>query len=414
MNTTQPTTNPAAAAAIDQDRAVKPDILIGKEQFERICSMYENKWDVNLCLMDENGLPVWGTLPDKGGYNGGFGNLCALLMREALRWGETPFELLPDGKMLWVAPVMLNMRLLGGVAAFTRYDFAAGEEELSGHIVAVRHAALELLTLLEEDNLVNSAFLDLQRSSYMSERRRAEAIHAFKSSATDFRAVYIREEPALMSAIRKGDLGEARDYLNRILLALHNQAGDNIALIKTFFLEVVTMMCRSAVEAGCEAGEILGRNYEAFTELSGIDSLQELAPWLHEMMERLIDAIHRYKNHSPLAQLRLAINYMQENLDQEVSRDAAAAVAHLSPAHFSRLLKKEMHETFTDILNRMRIERAAEYLARTDRSLSMVALDCGFKDQSYFTKIFRKYMKKTPREYRLQFLAPPEPGGGKQ
>ncbi|MCC8180405.1 MAG: AraC family transcriptional regulator [Planctomycetes bacterium] len=40
-------------------------------------------------------------------------------------------------------------------------------------------------------------------------------------------------------------------------------------------------------------------------------------------------------------------------------------------------------------------------LARTEQSLAAVAFDCGFKDQSYFTKVFRKYTRKTPREYRV-------------
>jgi transcriptional regulator GlxA family with amidase domain len=94
--------------------------------------------------------------------------------------------------------------------------------------------------------------------------------------------------------------------------------------------------------------------------------------------------------------------FMHENLHRDISRDQVAEVAHLSPAHFSRIFKKEMRESFTDMLNRMRIDQAAELLARTERSLCMVALDCGFKDQSYFTKVFRKYLRTTPREYRLR------------
>jgi AraC-like DNA-binding protein len=35
----------------------------------------------------------------------------------------------------------------------------------------------------------------------------------------------------------------------------------------------------------------------------------------------------------------------------------------------------------------------------------MISFDSGFKDQSYFTKVFKKYMRKTPREYRMELLA---------
>lgn len=240
---------------------------------------------------------------------------------------------------------------------------------------------------------------------YMSERRRAEAIHSFKSRAPDFRAIYLREEPALMSSIRKGDREEARRLLNHILVALHHQAGDNLALIKSFFMELVTLMCRAAVETGCEARELLGKNYERFTELSAISSEETLSPWVHDILERLIDSIHRHRNGSHTALLQSALSFMHEHIAEDITRDMAAREAHMSPSHFSRMFKREMRESFTDRLNRMRVEQAAEIIAASGRSLSLVALDCGFKDQSYFTKVFRKYMRVTPREYRFRLAS---------
>jgi len=50
----------------------------------------------------------------------------------------------------------------------------------------------------------------------------------------------------------------------------------------------------------------------------------------------------------------------------------------------------------------MRIDRAAEMLARTDKSIAAIALECGFRDQSYFTKVFKRYRSTTPRRYRRE------------
>ena len=377
--------------------------LLSERTFLRLRSGYERKWGASLAVIDLDGALVMGSLPENGD-SPECRRLFKIQMQESLRWGDAPFDLLPDGSMAWMVPLMINLKLLGGVAAHIgpKKLYRNGEDMPS---VSVREAALELRHVMEAENLTNAALLEMRREQYMSERRRAEAIHAFKAYSPDFRSIYIREEPALMTAIRKGDLEEARGLLNRILVVLHYQAGDNLALIKSFFLEIVTLMCRTAVEAGCDARELLGKNYEAFTDLSSIKSDDELGPWLHDMLEKLMDAIHRHRNDSPMALLQAAMTYMHENLHRDISRDQVAEVAHLSPAHFSRIFKKEMKESFTDMLNRMRIDRAAELLARTERSLCMVALDCGFKDQSYFTKVFRKYMNKTPREYRLHLQA---------
>jgi transcriptional regulator GlxA family with amidase domain len=50
----------------------------------------------------------------------------------------------------------------------------------------------------------------------------------------------------------------------------------------------------------------------------------------------------------------------------------------------------------------LRVDRAAELLRHTDKGLLQIALEVGFNDQSYFTKVFRRYLRMTPREYRLR------------
>ncbi len=295
--------------------------------------------------------------------------------------------------MAWLAPVMLNDELLGGVAAFT-------SDENPLETADVRAAAGELLDWLAAENRTNAAHLELRRERHLRERRRAEAIHEYKRSASDFRFLYLREEPGLMAAIRRGEREEARGILNKILVVLLHQAGDNLNLVKSFLLEIITMMSRTAVEAGCDAREVFGDKYEDFAELSRIRSDDELSPWLHEVLERLQDAIHRSRNNSPAPGLQAALDFMRENMGEGISRDDAAAAAHMSPSHFSRLFTKMLGENFSDHLARMRVEHAAELLTHTGLSLSAIALDCGFKDQSYFTKVFRKYFDRTPGGYR--------------
>jgi transcriptional regulator GlxA family with amidase domain len=74
----------------------------------------------------------------------------------------------------------------------------------------------------------------------------------------------------------------------------------------------------------------------------------------------------------------------------------------MSPSHFSRYFRKHLGQSFTDVLNQMRIDRAADMLANSDRDLKMIALDTGFPDQSYFTKVFRRHRGLTPAEFRRQ------------
>jgi transcriptional regulator GlxA family with amidase domain len=91
---------------------------------------------------------------------------------------------------------------------------------------------------------------------------------------------------------------------------------------------------------------------------------------------------------------------MRHNLDKKINRDEVARLAGMSPGHFSRMIKETTGKTFSDILTGYRVDRATDLLAHTDKSLVQIALECGFMDQSYFSRVFRKIHGRTPGEYR--------------
>jgi AraC-like DNA-binding protein len=61
-----------------------------------------------------------------------------------------------------------------------------------------------------------------------------------------------------------------------------------------------------------------------------------------------------------------------------------------------------MGENLSSYLNRMRVEKASYMLRETDLSLSDIATDCGFEDQSWFSKIFKSYTGVSPGKYQGQ------------
>jgi two-component system response regulator YesN len=46
------------------------------------------------------------------------------------------------------------------------------------------------------------------------------------------------------------------------------------------------------------------------------------------------------------------------------------------------------------------VEKACALMDETNLNINQIALDCGFNDQSYFTKVFRRYTRTTPKQYR--------------
>jgi AraC-like DNA-binding protein len=80
---------------------------------------------------------------------------------------------------------------------------------------------------------------------------------------------------------------------------------------------------------------------------------------------------------------------------------AVAAVAHISPAHFSRTFRQVFGETPHRYLQRRRVERSMFLLRETKRSITDVCLDVGFTSLGTFSRTFTKIVGETPSAYRL-------------
>ncbi|HOF86494.1 MAG TPA: helix-turn-helix domain-containing protein [Armatimonadota bacterium] len=371
-------------------------------RFAPLAAAYRQTWRLSVALADVEGALVAGALPCTA--HCAARPDCAATRRracaEAVRWGEPSILLCPAHHVLWAVPVMENARVLGGLVS-VNVDSAGDDAAAPLPARDIRRAVADLLAAAARANLTNLALLELRRRAAERESQRAEAIHELKGqSYGTIRDVYLVEEPALIAAIKGGDKAAAREILNRILVGIYFLGRDRPLLLKSFLLELIVMMSRSAVEAGGDPTELLGTNYSAFSELARIAGEEELCTWLVAMLERVMDAIRANERYPVSVLLGRAIAYMQEHLHEDISRDDAAAVACLSPSHFSRVIKGHFGQSFTELLNKMRVEKARELLIRTEKSLIQICLECGFSEQSYFTKVFQRYIGRPPGEFR--------------
>jgi len=363
--------------------------------FHALAAQYRERWGLPVVLTDAQGDVLDGELPCR--CEAGCPAMRRRAVEESMRWGEPSMQLCPQGTVLWAVPVMLNAQLLGGLVVLVPETGEGNKITPAG----MRRASVDLLTLAEQHNLTNAALLELRRMSARRESERAEAIHELKEqNYQSIRDIYLVEEPALIAAIKRGDRARAREIINRVLVGIYFMGRERPLLLKSFLMELVTMMSRSAVEAGGDPTELLGANYSAFAELANIDTEEALCAWLVDILERTIDAI-RVHHHFPIGVLlNAALTHMREHLHEDLSRDDVAKVACLSPSHFSRVVKQAFGHSFTELLATLRVEKAREELILTDKSLIQISLDCGFSDQSYFTKVFQKITGRTPGEYR--------------
>ncbi len=98
--------------------------------------------------------------------------------------------------------------------------------------------------------------------------------------------------------------------------------------------------------------------------------------------------------------LTLVLEYIATHLDEDLSLEKVAEIAHFSPFHFHRVFKFLTGETLNQYVNRQRVEKSALALLHKDWSMAEIADRYGFGDPTSFSRAFKKYYNQSPTEFR--------------
>ena len=106
----------------------------------------------------------------------------------------------------------------------------------------------------------------------------------------------------------------------------------------------------------------------------------------------------------PFQQLEPALRHLHTRFREPIETRQLAALTHLSERQFTRVFRKLLGEPPMRYLIRQRIRAACQDLIATDHTAGAIALECGFYDQSAFTRAFRELTSLTPAAYRQRHL----------
>lgn len=124
--------------------------------------------------------------------------------------------------------------------------------------------------------------------------------------------------------------------------------------------------------------------------------LRSFALQLGESAHRLLFA---HATHEPDA-VRNAKVFIHAHLAEPMTLDAVASAVNVSPFHFCKIFKRATGLTFTDFVNRARVEKAKRMLMKPAARITEVAYDVGFQSLSHFNRSFRRIASESPTEYR--------------
>ena len=208
-------------------------------------------------------------------------------------------------------------------------------------------------------------------------------------------------ERRLMYAVSHGQAHQAQLMISHAHESiLEHRAPDTLRSLRNYGIVLNTLL-RKAAEHGSvhplhidRLSSSMARKLE--TTRTSAEIFQLFSTMVHKYC--LLVKNHSMKNYSQLVQH--VILRIETDLVSDLSLKAHAAHLNVNASYLSNLFKKETGVTLTEYVNRARIDHAIFLLNTTDMQIQSIAQSCGVPDVNYFTKLFKRTIGKTPKEYR--------------
>lgn len=208
-------------------------------------------------------------------------------------------------------------------------------------------------------------------------------------------------ENELMHSISIGDIKQSLKLLNiRQQNKLEPRSPDPIRDCKNY-LFVQNTLFRKAIEQGgvlpYYLDEISTKYAKIIETVISVDHSNYIGVEMaKEYCQMVLD--HAHPNYSPL--IKSVVSYIEVNLSEPLSLKYLSRIFNISDAYFSTLFKKETGITLTNYIQKLRMKEASRYLKESDFKVIDIASIVGIPDLNYFIKLFKKYYKMTPTQYR--------------
>lgn len=210
----------------------------------------------------------------------------------------------------------------------------------------------------------------------------------------------LEKEQELIVKVKTGNTVEAKGVLNELLGYVLFVDGDSLDIMKSRALELCALLSRASMEGGSYPETILNLNNQFIRDISQCNDSEDLCYILQDTVETFTENMFNNSRSKNKDLMKKAITFISKNYANSLTLEYVASQVHLNPAYFSSLFKKESGFSFKEYLNMVRIEESKRLLTNTDYTIVDIAIAVGFEDQSYFSKVFKKYTGVTPKQFR--------------
>jgi|GEM_PF-3578579 len=195
--------------------------------------------------------------------------------------------------------------------------------------------------------------------------------------------------------------GEASAIADKVATLFADSPGEARPSARQTALELIDAIAQFLITANYRGNNIMTRQRDALRRIEESAENAAIAAVAAEFCAAAVHAVARVKATRHSKYVIKAQEYVEENYaDCELSLNSAANHVGLTGSYLSTLFRNEMHETFIDFVNRLRIGKARELLDNTLISVKEAGYAVGFNTIHNFIRTFKKFEGTTPGKYK--------------
>lgn len=251
-------------------------------------------------------------------------------------------------------------------------------------------------------NLIDESreVLKQNNQKLVQQSRINESIQRYKEEKTSTDSYPYEKEKELLNKVKLGDISQANAILNDLLGYVLFSEGNSLDIVKARAIELCSLLSRTAIEGGAQTDNILKLNNHFLKNIQQVDTMETLCYKLQEIVEAFTESLFHYVPSQNSELIKKAMSYISKHFNEPLTLEDVALEVHLHPSYFSTMFKQSTGSSFKEYLNMVRIEESKRLLSNTDFPIIDIAVAVGFEDQSYFSKVFKKYTGLTPKQFR--------------
>jgi two-component system response regulator YesN len=256
---------------------------------------------------------------------------------------------------------------------------------------------IEIVTGSVQDRLgsVHLSFLDA-----LAEIKSFRAKQA-QSPGTDQISLVRIDHNELEKFLKFGSLQDYETFFKRVILPVGEVALQSELMKQYLFVDLTlatNQFIGSLYANDQEASQVLG-NLEDYLDEAA--SLEQIKLHTRKIIQSALEIRDEHVKPEQVRMLERISEYLENNYQNpDLQLSDAAEFCNLTPSYFSTVFHQQMGVTFREYLISRRLNRAKELLRTTNRKISEIALQSGYKDSHYFSHAFKKNTGYTPSQFR--------------